>query len=441
MSSCSVSVTAAPSQVQPRSRVLLGLIGLCLCYWGSGPLANVLLHDRQLRDFLQEWTSARNWQAGRPVYQDMAESIPFHLPKSRAGELQFNPHPPAAVLVALPFRSLDYRGSLLAWNAVSLALIVIAIRNLTGRIGYSLTIFEQLFVGGLVACSSVLKSQVLYGQLNGVLLLLLAGAWLAQRHQWPSGAGFCIGLAVSIKLFPAFLLLFFVARREWRAVIVAAVTMIAANGIALSVLGAEAFRDYVLVVMPQAGRFCDTWPNASLLGFLTRLFDGTFGNVSPLVRVPVLAKVLWLSLSAIGVVLTWRTTARNRSLPGSDLAFAAWTMLMLLVSPITWDHYFLLAIPVLLALWRDERRDASDSAVAPVSKLFLLGATLILVELSPYSIWKYLVPGFAKSGMTPSIGTPWQLLTMISIQFYVCVAVFFACWRRVPQATPQTSDH
>ena len=35
MSSYSMPVTAASSQVQPRSRVLLGLIGLCLCYWGQ----------------------------------------------------------------------------------------------------------------------------------------------------------------------------------------------------------------------------------------------------------------------------------------------------------------------------------------------------------------------------------------------------------------------
>ena len=170
---------------------------------------------------------------------------------------------------------------------------------------------------------------------------------------------------------------------------------------------------------------CDTWPNASLLGFLSRLFDGSFGHVTPLWRSPILAKGLWLLFAAVAVVMTWQATRRANSPKADDLAFATWTCLMLLASPITWDHYFLLAIPALMALWRD------DSSSIPKSRLFLLGVTVILVILSPYAIWRFLVPNFTKLGMTPMTGTPWQLLTMISLQFYVCAALYFACLRRV----------
>ena len=117
----------------------LGLVGIVLCLFGTLQITRLFTtHDRSLRDFVQEWTSARNWQVGRPVYQDMRESIPFHLPKARPGDLHFNAHPPAAVLIALPFGSLSYRAGLRTWNLISLVCVALALVGLMGRHGFDL---------------------------------------------------------------------------------------------------------------------------------------------------------------------------------------------------------------------------------------------------------------------------------------------------------------
>lgn len=318
--------------------------------------------ERFLGDFVQEWTSARNWRIGRPVYQDLRESIPFYFPKARTADLRFNAHPPVAVVLALPFGYMSYHHALKAWNLLSLAGVVIATYWLTGRRGFDLALGERLLVAGIVLSSSVLATQLLQGQLNGVLLLLII--------------------------------------------------------IATGILGVDATRDYLLVVMPDVSRFCDTWPNASLLGFLSRLFDGSFGQVTPLLHWPALAKTLWVTLSLLLIGLAAIATSRSREM---DSAFSAWVSLMLLVSPVAWDHYFLLSVLPLAALWHSRGSHPSQRS------LFLFVAVALLVTFSPYQVWRFLVPGYAKHGMSAAVAQPSALLTGVSFQFYVSLAVFGSC--------------
>ena len=427
MSATTTSLEIVSAKETRSSATWMSLFGLVLCLYGAMQIATLLTTpDRMLRDFVQEWTSARNWKVGRPVYEDMRKSIPFHIPKARAGDLHFNAHPPVAVMTGLPFGSLGYFQSLRVWNIVSLACVVVALLLLVGRQGFRLNHAEQMLVGGIVASSSVLATQALHGQLNGVLLLLFVAGWLTSRHERTILAGVCIGTATALKLFPGLLVLFFIARRQWKGAIAAFVSCLLLNMLAGGILGVDAIRDYLLVVMPQANRFSDTWPNASLLGFLSRLLDGSFGQSTPLMHWPQVARAIWLATSIFGVARTWRVTARERSPQNHDLNFSAWIGLMLLVSPITWDHYFLLAVLPLVALWRH-----SSTTDLPSPKVFLVCATLLLVVLSPYTVWKFIVPGFAKFGMTPAVATPLRLMTVISFQFYTAAALFGFSLRRL----------
>lgn len=428
MSATTTTLDIAPAKEVRSSAAWMNVLGVALCLFGTMQISRLLTTpDRMLRDYVQEWTSARNWQVGRPVYQDLRESIPFHIPKARPGDLHFNAHPPVAVMVALPFGSLGYFQSLRLWNCVSLACVMLALYMLVGHFGFALNRAEQLLVCGLLLSSSTLETQVLHGQLNGLLLLLLTTAWLASRHERQLLTGICIGAATALKLFPGLLALFFVARRQWKSALAAAASCILLNAFATAVLGTDAIRDYLLVVMPQANRFCDTWPNASLLGFLTRLFDGSFGQTTPIVVWPQLSRVIWLVLSFGSIAILCRLTARVQSQPNHDLTFSVWISLMLIISPITWDHYFLLAVLPLLALWKH------SGISAPSPKVFLVCATLLLVVVSPYTVWRFSVPGYARFGMTPAIGTPLRLMTLISVQFYMVVALFaFSCRRLFP---------
>src|SRR5262245_45464108 len=70
-------------------------------------------------EFLQEWSSAKSWQKGRPLYSGLQDTVALDVPEYQAGERDFfikhTAHPPGAVLLALPFVCFDYFFALWLW--------------------------------------------------------------------------------------------------------------------------------------------------------------------------------------------------------------------------------------------------------------------------------------------------------------------------------------
>src|SRR5262245_52897275 len=101
-------------------------------------------------DFVQEWTSARNYWADRPIYMPLSDSFPIYFGPQAKTELKVNAHPPPAVLAALPFGKLDYRSAWLAWNLASIALLGISLLLLMRRRGLEYTISDIFPVTALL---------------------------------------------------------------------------------------------------------------------------------------------------------------------------------------------------------------------------------------------------------------------------------------------------
>ena len=72
-----------------------------------------------------------------------------------------------------------------------------------------------------------------FGQVNLILMGLVAVDCLAPRTRWPRGL--LVGLAAAIKLTPAAFVLFFLLRRDMRAAVVTVVTAAVATGIGFAV--------------------------------------------------------------------------------------------------------------------------------------------------------------------------------------------------------------
>ena len=121
------------------------------------------------------------------------------------------------------------------------------------------------------------------GQFNLVLLVLLTGSWTADRSGRPLLAGALVGVATAIKLFPGFLLLYFVVRRDWKAIAAMAASLLILTGLTATVLGTAAYRDYVTEVLPRTrSMYESSWMNASFAGFWSRLFNPGMGRGSTL---------------------------------------------------------------------------------------------------------------------------------------------------------------
>ena len=194
------------------------------------------------------------------------------------------------------------------------------------------------------------------GQLSLILLALITGTWAADRSGRLRLAGGLLGLAIAIKIFPGFHLLYYVLRRRWNLVAGAVLTVTVANVIATAVLGVLAYRDYFTVVLPEIQWFRVGWDNCSLWGFWSRLFDPVLERARdrslsvPLYHSPVLAMSLSL-LSCAGIVgLLISVVRRGDEGQRADLTFAAAVTSTLLVSPVCWGHYLtVLLVPLAVA--------------------------------------------------------------------------------------------
>lgn len=181
-----------------------------------------------------------------------------------------------------------------------------------------------------------------FGQVNLLLMALVAIDCLVERPRWPRGL--LVGVAAAIKLTPAVFVLYFLLRRDYRAAAVVAISGAAATAIGFA------------VAPGPSGTFWLDNPAAGVSGspFFT---NQTFQAV--LVRAGVdgaAGRVCWLLLSA---GLLWLAVPAIRRAP-APLALVATAGVGLLVSPTSWSHHWVWIAPALLVAtataWRARSR-------------------------------------------------------------------------------------
>ncbi len=269
-----------PLSAWPNERrwIWLTIAGWVLLFRGPAFVESLQAKSPQelLPDFFQEYASARNAFEGRPIYDDHHESVRRYLGfqlNDRRSHVVVNAHPPTSILLALPLAKLEFGDAFLTWNLVSLAALAASLwivqRQLT--IPFSARSFAPLLA--LLLLCFPLWEQCRLGQLTLVLLLLITGAWAAERSGWPRLAGPLLGAATCIKLFPGFLFVYYALRGRWKVVVAGMVTVAGLTALTALLLGIEAYRSYFLTVLPEIQWFRVGWNNDSVWGFWSRLFD------------------------------------------------------------------------------------------------------------------------------------------------------------------------
>ncbi|MDH3716538.1 MAG: DUF2029 domain-containing protein [Planctomycetota bacterium] len=392
-------------------------------------------------DFFQEWASAKNYWHGLPIYASHRVTIPKYLGyqigeaaedvsgdaagRVRVG-LEVNAHPPTSVLMVLPFAALDYSNATLAWNLLSLLALGISLWLLCRGLGVDWSPWALLPLIGLLLLCSPFRHQMNQGQLNLVLLLLLTLVWAAARADRPIWAGVFLGVATAFKFFPGFLLLHFAAQRRWNIVAAALMALVAITVLTAVVLQPVTYTTYVSDVLPQVGEFRADWLNSSIAGLGTKLFDplSQRRNVVLLWANEPLARLVGILGSAVVLLLWLHAQRRARTARDQDFAFGLSVITMLLVSPITWDHYFLLLIIPLAILWVS----LPETTTARVA--FLL--VILLLCLPPIPLWERFIPG-GQNGTAHPVHT----LTVLSYGLYGLLALFALGYLRLVKSTSQ----
>lgn len=258
-------------------------------------------------------------------------------------------YPPSAALFFVPMSLLPFGAALVVHELVNIAAIG-AITVIVGRhLGWSprRTTLTAFALTAAAPAFEPVRETLHFGQINLVLLVMICADCLLPRlGRLPRGL--LTGIAAAVKLTPAVLVLYFLARRDWKAAATMTATTVVLTLLTFAVLPHDSWQFWTHALFDN-NRIGDVFYsyNQSLSGELARL--GLDGGAH---------QALWalgvLIVVPAGFVAAQRAVRAGDQL-GSLLVVAA---VGLIASPISWDHHFswvLVAVPALALVPRGRR--------------------------------------------------------------------------------------
>jgi alpha-1,2-mannosyltransferase len=247
-------------------------------------------------------------------------------------------YPPFAVL---------FLGSLAAvpWVMSAVAMLVISVASLGVVIHLSLrSVWPAHAVMGtivLLPLSLFLEpvwDTLWFGQVNLLLMALVALDCLSPTTRWPRGM--LVGIAAAVKLTPGVFLLYFLLRKDYRAAATAAVTWLAATAVGFGIAwhGSVEFWFGSGKGARQVGG-SPYFSNQTVAGFLARL-----GLPHPLQH------GVWLTVVCCVFVIAVAAVRRAHQLGEPGLAMAATGCFGLIASPTSWGHHWVYVVPGAIAI-------------------------------------------------------------------------------------------
>lgn len=315
-------------------------------------------------------------------------------------------------LLHYPYRSFGVTNFIFGFRIVNEILYLVGL-FLLARI-YNLTLVSAagfgLFAVGLLLDPTIDTLRQAQSGLLIVFLMVLSLAFLARgRDGW---GGIFLALPFMIKLYPAFLLLPLLLLRKWRALFAFVVTALALFAAGILVAGWEQTWIYFTQVLPLTQGSTAWVENVSLFGFLSRFFTDAWGvndfTTSKLRALYYISAALIVAISAFaylrflagGARLDWRNwrawvervrAAHVDMREAVKWGYALFSLTLLLVAPLTWNHYLptaILALPALLLYLSQPRPPLLIVASILGIALLVYGIYPIPLQELEFGAWK-----------------------------------------------------
>jgi hypothetical protein len=348
--------------------IALGLLGVLT----RGTSLNA--EDLTRNDFTQDYVAARAAIDGFDPYGDTRALASRYVREDSLREVApvvlRNPHAPAQVLLAYPVTPMPYRAARVVWLLVMAAMLAAGVAVVVREMGWSRATAVVAGIGALAL--PVSQKDLLYGNVDSALLLVLALGWRDLRRERDARAGLLFGVASALKLFPLFLLIPLVRRRRLRA-IAYQLGAAAALNVAATLVLVRSLDSGFLDASSANFRFWRAAPmNLSLVAIPFRWLTRSHWTQHA-TDAPALAAALALLAVALCVAAAWRAPGRTS---GDDVWHAV--PFMLLVSPLSWDYAGVLVVPLLIVAAAHLARSGQRAPLVAV-----VGAVLVIIGIPP----------------------------------------------------------
>jgi Glycosyltransferase family 87 len=308
------------------------------------------------RDILQLYLMAKSLVSGLNPYLQLNL-----LAEKFIGPFTYFPHPapypPFDAILFSPLLAFNFRNAITIWYILEL-LFLFAIACL-------ITVLWKGRLPGIIAIILFfimlawypVMADLAVGQLSILLTLLFFAILLAINKSHRILAGIFIGLSIAIKVIAWPLIIYFIFKKDWKVVISSVITTIGLNLIALVIMGSSPFFEYYLHVSTLVTNFYEAeLANFSIWSTGYRLFTGTgtpifaYSLKAPALfympeAAPLFSFVLAIACLIAGLILALKSK-------DSDTGFAIIGCIIVAISPIFWDHYFVILIMSMVIMIR-----------------------------------------------------------------------------------------
>lgn len=233
-------------------------------------------------DFVTYHYNAERLVSGEPLYGSYTNRYDYIYP------------PLLAQTIAPLTPILDFNIISIGWHIVSLILLAssILLVNRTISEPRRRTMFwlmPLLFLGSY--------QSLWVGQISMVMLFCFTGAWYSHQQNRPYLAGGLLALATWLKVYPIFLILYFMWKRDWKVVLSAFLVGMGLLGLQVILSDVDTLTTYFFQILPglaNDGQMPGLFKNSSILGFTYKLFTET-DDIIPLIDNGTLASISrWL---------------------------------------------------------------------------------------------------------------------------------------------------
>ncbi len=181
-------------------------------------------------DYVATYVAARSLLSGRNIYDHLPDSVDW----SATGPISRYAYAPPQAYLLMPLALLDFERSRVIWIGLTIALVALS-AWIASRL------FEAPWLVFLACCAVYAQSSFMHFQFERgqtdvlplICIVLSVYCHVGRRNSYL--AGFFCAVGAVIKVIPAVLLLFFLLRRDWRAIfttILSAAVLIVATGLA-----------------------------------------------------------------------------------------------------------------------------------------------------------------------------------------------------------------
>jgi len=335
----------------------------------------------------------RAWLDGNPLYSD---GVLFH---TEAGlDLPFTYPPLAAIafapfaLLPLPVASAAITVTTLLLLAVSTWIVLTRLRvaqrwpATTGPAWRRRSWLAAAIVVPAVLFLEPIQSNFEFGQINVVLMTLVIADCVPRKTPWPRGL--LLGVAMALKLTPAVFLLYFLLRRDTRTLLTAALSAVGATLVG-----------FVFAWRDSLQYWSETVHDTDRIGTVT--FNTNQNIAGGLARLGIAEGprfVLWALACVAVLVLTVWAVRRVLDAHQPVLALVCVALFGLVVSPVSWSHHWVWALPSVLvtAVIGYRQRNVALAAVSAIGIALMVALPYVLLpehHESAASVWRQLVGG------------------------------------------------